>query len=238
MVEQYSEHVGYPYQRYERRVPPANPHRVGHSAGLHPEDAPEWTGEVMPRQTSRRLRYSVEYTPEELEAITMQDVEPKRQRTSALRYRPLETINLQKRPVGLHWLVFLGLALLIMILGWIGLSTVGNWWNTTQDDWHYGRPRTFQIDAVVGHHDTADHPSHFVAINLNRKVMVIEIPGGDASHAQIYLGPTLLGDGQDLTPITLSFQDVNGDGKPDMLIHILDQTVVFFNNGKTFVAPH
>jgi hypothetical protein len=96
----------------------------------------------------------------------------------------------------------------------------------------------FQTDAFVGHDDTADHPSHFMAINLNRKVMVIEIPGGDASHAQIYLGPTLLGDGQDLTPITLSFQDVNGDGKPDMLIHILDQTVVFLNNGRTFVAPH
>jgi hypothetical protein len=145
MAEPYSEQVGYPYQRYERRVPPANRHRVGHSAGLHPEDALEWTGEVMPRQASRRLRYPVGYTPEELEVTKTQDVEPKRQRTSALRYRPLETINLQKQRVRPHWLVFLGLALIIMILGWIGLSTLGNWWTTTQDDWHY--PRIAQRDV-------------------------------------------------------------------------------------------
>ena len=138
----------------------------------------------------------------------------------------------------MHWLVFVGLALFIMLLGWAGFSAFGNWWSKTQDDWHYGLPRTFQIDAVVGHNDATDHPSHFIAINLKRQVMVIEIPGGDTSHAQIYLGPTLLGDGQDLTPITLSFQDINGDSKPDMLVHILDQTIVFLNSGTKFVSSH
>src|SRR2546425_1583080 len=44
--------------------------------------------------------------------------------------------------------------------------------------WHYGRPRTFQTDAVVGHNDSAASPSHFIAINLNRHVEVIECPGG------------------------------------------------------------
>ena len=77
------------------------------------------------------------------------------------------------------------------------------------------------------------NPSHFIAINLNRHVEVIECPGGDCSHAVIYVGPILFGDGEDITPVTLTFQDVNGDGKPDMVIHILDQRVVFINdNGK------
>src|SRR6266436_4597321 len=31
---------------------PANPHRVGHYAGLHPEDQPYHSGEVMPRKPS------------------------------------------------------------------------------------------------------------------------------------------------------------------------------------------
>lgn len=137
----------------------------------------------------------------------------------------------------LHPLLWPGLAMLIMFFGWISLSALGSWWQTTQDDWHFGRPRTYQIDAVVGHSDSASNPSHFIAINLNRHIEVIEIPGGDASHAQIYIGPTLLGDKQDLTPVTLSFSDVNGDGKPDMIMHILDQTIIFLNDGKKFTSP-
>jgi len=132
-----------------------------------------------------------------------------------------------------HWLLFLGVGMLAMLALWVGGSMLLTWWQVTQDDWHYGRPRTFQTDAVVGHNDSAASPSHFIAINLNRHVEVIECPGGDCSHAVIYLGPILFGDGEDLTPVTLTFQDVSGDGKPDMVIHIQDQRIVFINeNGK------
>jgi len=79
------------------------------------------------------------------------------------------------------------------------------------------RPGTFQIDAVVGHNDSASTPSHFIAMNLDRGATVIEIPGGDPSKAEIYPGPTLIGDGQDLTPVTLTIRDVNGDGKVELL---------------------
>lgn len=74
-------------------------------------------------------------------------------------------------------------------------------------------------------------------MNLNREVIVIELPGGDPSKAHIYIGPTLLGDGQDLTPVTVSFQNENHDGKPDMLVHVGDQVIVFLNKDGTFLAP-
>lgn len=133
-----------------------------------------------------------------------------------------------------HWLVFVGIAMFIMIIGWVIFSALGNWWQVTLDDWHYGRPRTFQIDAVVGHHDSSNNPSHFIAINLNRHVVIIELPGGDATKAQIYNGPILIGQGQDLTPVTLSFQDVNGDGKPDMIVTVQDSHFVFINENGGF----
>ena len=126
-----------------------------------------------------------------------------------------------------HWLFFVGIGLLVMLVGYAGLSAFGSWWHIHQDDSTYGRPRTFQVDAVVGHNDSPQHPSHFIAVNLNRRVLVIEFPGGDVSKTIIYTGPTLLGDGQDLTPVTLTFQDRNGDGRVDMVIHILDQTFVY-----------
>jgi hypothetical protein len=133
-----------------------------------------------------------------------------------------------------HWLVFVGIAMLIMIIGWVVFNALGNWWQTTQDDWHYGRPRTFQTDAIVGHNDSSTNPSHFIAVNLNRHALIIELPGGDATKARIFNGPILVGPGQDLAPITLSFQDVNGDGLLDMIVNVQDAHFVFINSGGTF----
>lgn len=133
-----------------------------------------------------------------------------------------------------HWLLIFGIGMLAMLALWTLGSQLVNWWSVAQDDWHYGRPRTFQMDAVVGHNDSSTNPSHFLALNLNRHVVIIELLGGDSSKAKIYTGPTLLGDGQDLTPVTLSFKDVNGDGLPDMLVHVQDQTLVMINDSGQF----
>jgi hypothetical protein len=111
---------------------------------------------------------------------------------------------------------------------------VANWWQITQDDWHYGRPRTYQVDQVVGHNDSPQNPSHFIAINLRRQVEVIEFPGGDATHAKIYMGPLLLGPEQDLAPVTLTFKDVNGDGKIDMIVNVQGSHFIFLNTGTQF----
>ena len=133
-----------------------------------------------------------------------------------------------------HWMLIFGIGMVAMLALWVLGSMLVNWWSVTQDDWHYGRPRTYQTDAVVGHNDSPTNPSHFLAINLNRHVVIIELPGGDPSKAKIYTGPTLLGNGQDLTPVTLSFKDVNGDGLPDMLVHVQDQTFVLINDHGQF----
>jgi hypothetical protein len=198
---------------YCREPPPANPQRAGHYAGLHGEDRPFQSDDLDSTYTQLPARI----TPR-----------------SAVRYRP--TQHQQAKPRRrFHWLVWVGVAMLVMLAGWIALSALGNWWQTTQDDWHFGRPRTFQVDAVVGHNnDSASNPSHFLAINLNRHVLLIELPAGDPSKARIYNGPLLLGQGQDLTPVTLSFQDVNGDGKPDMLVWVADAHFVFLNDGGGF----
>lgn len=144
-----------------------------------------------------------------------------------------------KGRVRFHWLVFVGLAMFIMIIGWLTFSALSSWWQVTQDDWHYGRPRTYQTDAVVGHNDSTANPSHFIAVNLNRQIMVIEIPGGNAAKAKIYMGPMLIGPGQDLTSVTLTFKDVNGDGKLDMVLNVQGTHFVFLNQNGTFVpAPN
>src|SRR5713226_2828752 len=122
-----------------------------------------------------------------------------------------------------HWLLYLGVGMLAMLALWIVGSMLLTWWQVTQDDWHYGRPRTFQTDSVVGHSDSVAHPSHFLVLNLSRQIEVIEFPGGDASKGKIYIGPTLIGAGEDLAVVTLTFKDVNGDGIPDMILNVQDR---------------
>ena len=125
--------------------------------------------------------------------------------------------------------------MLLMAAIFLTANSLGSWWQIHQDDVTYGRPRTYQVDAVVGHNDSSSNPSHFIFLNLNRHVEIIELPGGDTTHARIYTGPTLFGNGQDLTPVTGVFKDVNGDGKLDMIVHIQDQILVYINDGTQFV---
>ncbi|HLZ55972.1 MAG TPA: hypothetical protein VKR06_03400 [Ktedonosporobacter sp.] len=133
-----------------------------------------------------------------------------------------------------HPMFYAGVGMMLMLLFWIGGSMLLNWWSIWQDDIHYGRPRTFSTDAVVGHQDSASHPSHFIALNLNRHIQIIEIPGGDAAHTRVYSGPILYGDRDDLMPVLISFSG-GSPGHPDMVISIGNQRMILHNDGTQFV---
>ncbi|HLZ61257.1 MAG TPA: hypothetical protein VKR06_30265 [Ktedonosporobacter sp.] len=147
---------------------------------------------------------------------------------------PLSRLT-KKRALGqTHPLVYLGLGMIAMLILWTILSTVFGWFATFSDDIRYGRPRTFQMDAWVGHNEQTGVPTHFIALNLNRHIEIIEIPGGDAAHTRIFSGPQLYGANDDLAPVTLSFVDVNGDHRPDMLVTFQGSRLVFINDGTSF----
>jgi hypothetical protein len=129
---------------------------------------------------------------------------------------------------------FVGIGMLVAVaLFLLGQWLIG-WTGTTWDDLHYGRPRTYQVDAVVGQSDSVAHPSHFIALNLKGQVEIIELPGGDASHAKIYLGPRLYGPHADLVPVTLQFVDRRHDHHPDMLVLFQQTQAIFHNEQGTF----
>jgi hypothetical protein len=134
----------------------------------------------------------------------------------------------------MHWSFTLGIGMLLALALWVGGSYVLSWWTNHELDTAYGMPRTYQTDQVVGHSDSADHPTHFIFINLNSHITVIELPGGNSSHARIYSGPTLYSDNGNQTPVIGEFQDVNGDGKIDMIIHIGDQRIIYLNDEVQF----
>jgi hypothetical protein len=220
-------------------------HPVGHWAGLHPEDQPQQT------RPSRGQRY-VDWDEDDDERD--EEEEEGRFALPTARLRPcairrdvapsrrggyLPAGQRQERPRRRpHWMPRLGLALSLVFLSWLLLTEAATWTQHALDTLHYGSPRTYQTDAVVGHGDSPTHPSHFIALNLDGHLEVIELAGGNPAHAHIYVGPTLTGPEAAQVPVTIQFQDVNGDGKPDLLLLFNGIQVVYLNTGTSFQPMH
>ncbi len=134
-----------------------------------------------------------------------------------------------------HPLLWIGFGMLVMLLMWVGLQDLGAWWSLHQDDVTYGRPRTAQYDEVIGHNDSPSSPTHLIAMNLDGTIVIIELPGGETSKARIYRGPHLFGPGADLFPVTLSFPDPQGQGQPNMEVHVQGQVILYLNQHGQFV---
>ena len=154
-------------------------------------------------------------------------------RSTTLNFPPSQK---QQGRQSMHWLLYVGVGMIAALALWVSLSSVLAWGIGKYNDIVYGYPRYYQTDAVVGHNDSAAHPSHFIAMNLHGQVIVIELPGGDPTRSYDYIGPNLIANGDDLIPITLSFSDVHHNRQPEMIIHIQNREVIFCNDGTKFVA--
>ncbi len=200
---------------------------------------------LVPRASRQRQIPLPPAQPDDDEAITAQIPPPMPSRNTHVLITATKKVSARTTSIParvpqmrqarrLHWLLSLGVGMLAMLALWTVLSSAMTWVQTTLDDWRYGRPRTFQVDAFVQHGEQSGIPSHFIALNLNRHIQIVELPGGDPEHARIYSGPILYGQSDELVPVTLSFADVNSDGKPDMILHVQDARIVFINDGASF----
>ncbi len=116
------------------------------------------------------------------------------------------------------------MAIVAVLLGQLFLT----WCATTWDDLHYGRPRTSQVDAFVGH-EPAQTASHFLVVNLHGRIDILELPGGDPTKTKIYLGPHIGGTGADLVPVTIHFVPSQQPQHPDMLVQFQGTQIRFRN---------
>ena len=137
------------------------------------------------------------------------------------------------QPRRLHAAFYVVTLILAAIAIYVVISLLVGKARVLVDDLRYGRPRTTQVDAFVGHEE-AGQPTHLMAINLDRQTMVIELPGGDASKARTITGPYLFGADEDLTPLLLDLRDMDGDGKLDLLLDIRQEQVVYLNRDSAF----
>ncbi len=139
---------------------------------------------------------------------------------------------------GLHPLVYIGISMLIAVIFITAYIYIPPAWQRHVDDVTYGYPRTFQTDANVGHGGV----SHFIVLNLHGTIEVIEVPPNPTrNQPRLYLITQFGNPGADLLPATVSFTDLNSDGKPDMQVTVYNGSnptiYILFNDGTTF-KPH
>ncbi len=198
-------------------------HIVGTRSGMHPEDQP-YSSATRSRSHAHTPQTSIEVDDEVEDVYTRPPVRGER-RTEEL------------RSPGKHPLFYIGICLVIMVAFLTAYTLIPQAYQRWQDERVYGYPRTFQTDANVGHTGT----EHFMALNNHGTIEVLEIPNypSPANQTRLYIIVRLSSQGADLVPATLSFPDINGDGKPDMQVTVLDgsnpSVWVLFNNGTSFV---
>ena len=134
------------------------------------------------------------------------------------------TVPYKKFPLSNALVSGMLVALLAVLLGQALLS----WSATIWDDLHYGRPRTAQVDAFVGH-EAGHTPSHFIVLNLHGRVEILELQGGDPTRTKLYLGPQIAGVNAELVPVTIQFVPSQQAQHPDMLV-VFQSTQLRFHN--------
>lgn len=123
------------------------------------------------------------------------------------------------------------LALLAMyVLMSYALETGQRW----LDDRQYGMPRQVHLSGYTGPSDQHGPPTHFIALNIERQVSVLVIPGGNTDHISALQGPYIVGnDGQYVIPQP-SLHDMNHDGYIDLIVTLRGEKVIYLNQAGNF----
>ncbi|NTU84659.1 MAG: VCBS repeat-containing protein [Chloroflexales bacterium] len=131
-----------------------------------------------------------------------------------------------------YLITFLLAALAIYVL--VGAAV--RWGQVHLDDLRYGRPRTSHIEGFVGH-EASGSPTRLIGMNIARQVVLLELPGGDASQVRSLPGPYLFGADEDLTPVLLSLHDIDGDGQDDLIVSVRNERIIYLNRDGGFRLP-
>ena len=129
-------------------------------------------------------------------------------------------------------ILFVGIGMLAMLASWLAIQAIGTGIQAHNLDAQYGYPRFWQTDQVLGlDNDSSSHKTHLVFQNVNGHVFFLVLPAGDVTKSLMYSVVNLYGDDAANWPVTATFEDVNHDGKVDVIVTIGDQHFVYLNTG-------
>jgi hypothetical protein len=127
--------------------------------------------------------------PQRSRAQEIAPTRPQQQARPAAAPRQRESANPLGTVVSARTVAMLAGIAIAALATYVLLSAAIDWAQVKMDDLQYGRPRTVQMDAYVGQNEAEGVPSHFIAMNLNRRVTIVEIPGGFTCKVKTLKGP-------------------------------------------------
>lgn len=133
----------------------------------------------------------------------------------------------RRQRLGTRLLTSAALAALAVLVLYQLISSVAFWAQVKFDDLRYGYPRSYQVDGYIGYGESNGLPTHFMALNLHRQVVVLVVPGDNPTHVTTLKGPYLYGSDQEYAPVTLRLVDVTADGYPDLVLSVNHQRMVW-----------
>ncbi len=221
----------------EEREYSASRYHVGTRSGMHPEDRPYITSTRSYHAPTTENYFEIDEEGEEVSTRPPTRTSARRYDLAPIRHGRGERRTEELPSQAKHPLFYIGICLVILVVFLTVYTLIPPTLQKWSDDRTYGYPRTFQTDANVGHGGM----EHFIALNNHGTIEVLEIPNypSATNQTRLYIIVRLTNQGADLVPATVSFPDINGDGKSDMQVTVLDgsnpSVWVLFNNGTTFV---
>jgi len=104
------------------------------------------------------------------------------------------------------------------------------WVRGIENHWAYGQDGVFHVQVYLHQGDSPDNPSDLYAYLSHGLVVVTVVQDGQAKVYPL----TFSGTNPSGYLVTLEVRDLNGDGKPDVLVHVGELAVPMYNNGKEF----
>jgi hypothetical protein len=95
------------------------------------------------------------------------------------------------------------------------------------DDFHYGRPRIHRHSIVTGTLDNRENPSELIAMNINRQIVVLFVPGLATDQVKVLNGPHVWGSDDALTPVVLNVRQVDDNETPDMVLDVGGERITY-----------
>ncbi len=219
----------------EEREYTTSRHYVGNRSVMHPEDRPYMTSTRSYHAPTTATYYEIDEEGEEVSTRPPTRTSTRRYDLAPYTRGERRTEDLPRQ--GKHPLFYIGICLVIVVVFLTAYTLIPPALQKWQDERTYGYPRTYQTDSNVGHGGM----EHFIALNNHGTIEVVEIPTNPSptNQPRLYIVTHFADQGADLIPATVSFSDVNQDGKLDMVVTVYNGTnpseYFLFNNGATFV---
>ena len=121
-----------------------------------------------------------------------------------------------------------------MALGAIIAPAIGGTIQGISNRITYGDMPTSRYDVFLGHY--GKDTSHVEATNDNGKIYITERGNGAVLAPKLYPVVTITDKDAGSYPVTLTFTDLNHDGKLDMLVNVKGFQIPMYNTGTGFAG--